>query len=488
MGKLLKSLVLIVVLIGVGAGGYYAYRHFAAPAKVEFRTAEVKHGDLLATIGATGTVEPEEVVDIGAQIQGLVVSFGKDLDGNEVNYRSKVDAGTVLANIDNTLYAADRDNAKAALNSAEAGVPKAIADVAQAKANAVKAERDWTRAQKLGPSDALSQSDYDTYESAFETTKAAVAVAEAEVDQAKAAVVQAQAALNKAQKNVDYCTIVSPVRGVIIDRRVNIGQTVVSSLNAPSLFLLAKDLTRIQVWVSVNEADIGNIVEGKQVTFTVDAFPGRTFHGTVGKVRYSAQMTQNVVTYTVEIVTDNEDGKLLPYLTANVQFEVARLQNVMLVPNAALRYEPGTDVIAPDARASTGGRANRFGAAGGETAGSASEPAGPTTGPTTRPHRHARTQSSTSQPSSDDNTVWTHGRVWVRDADPRYVRPIRVRVGPTDGAFSEVQSKDLTDGTELVTGEIHPDAGTGAAGPGGNPFVPQMPRRGGGGGGGGPAR
>jgi HlyD family secretion protein len=479
MGNRLKSTIFILLLAGIGVGGYYAYRYFTSAPKVVFRTSVVKHGDLLATISATGTVEPVEVVDIGAQIQGLINSFGKDNDGKDIDYRSKVEAGTVLANIDDTLYAADRDNAKAALNSAQAGVPKAEADLNQAKANAVKAERDWARAQKLGPSDALSQSDYDTYESAYETTKAAVAVAAAEIDQAKAAVVQMKAALDKAQKNVDYCTITSPVKGVIIDRRVNIGETVVSSLNAPSLFLLAKDLTKIQVWVAVNEADIGNIIEGKPVTFTVDAFPGRTFHGTVGKVRFNAQMTQNVVTYTVEIETDNSDGKLLPYLTANVQFEVSRLHNVMLVPNAALRYEPGTDEIAPDVRSSLGGRGSKN--EGDTTETDAAAPmTQPTTGPSTRPHSHTHAHT---QPSDGSGPVMTRGRVWVRDADPRYVRPIRVRVGPTDGAFSEVQSDKLSDGTELVTGEIRPDAPAPSAG--GNPFVPQMPRRGGPGGGGG---
>ena len=145
-------------------------------------------------------------------------------------------------------------------------------------------------------------------------------LAKAAVDSAKAATVQAEATLAKAQQTLDYCTIFSPVKGVIIDRRVNIGETVASSLNTPSLFLIAKDLTRIQVWVSVNEADIGNIHPGQDVTFTVDAFPNRTFHGKVNKVRLNATMTQNVVTYTVEVNTDNSDGKLLPYLTANVQF------------------------------------------------------------------------------------------------------------------------------------------------------------------------
>jgi HlyD family secretion protein len=482
MGNRLKSLVFILLLTGLGVGGYYGYRYFTAAPKVVFRSAVVKHGDLLATISATGTIEPEEVIDIGAQIAGQITTFGTDANGKPVDYNSPVEVGTVLANIDSTLYAADRDNAKAAMNSAEIGVTKAEADVNLAKANANKAERDWARAQKLGPSDALSQSDYDTYQSAYETTKASMAVAQAQLEQSKASVVQAQAALNKAQKNVDYCTITSPEKGIIIDRRVTIGETVVSSLNAPSLFLLAKDLTRVQVWVAVNEADIGNIVPGKPVTFTVDAFPGRTFHGTVGKVRLNAQMTQNVVTYTVEIETDNADGKLFPYQTANVQFEINRLHDVMLVPNAALRYEPAADVIAPDVRAAgPTGKSSKGDGADGEGPGSTSGAApttAPTTGPATRSHGHGRAHT---QPADDSAPLMTRGRVWVRDTDPRYVRPIRVRLGPTDGAFSEVQSDKLNDGTELVTGEIRSDAPTGGGGAApGNPFVPQIPRRGGG--------
>ena len=153
-----------------------------------------------------------------------------------------------------------------------------------------------------------------------------------------------------AQRNLSYCTIKSPVKGVIIDRRVNIGQTVVSSLNAPSLFLIAKDLKRMEVWVSVNEADIGNIHQGQPVSFTVDAYPNEIFHGEVGKVRLNATMTQNVVTYTVEVITDNSSGKLLPYLTANVLFELSQKENVLLVPNVALRWSPQTKQVAPEFR------------------------------------------------------------------------------------------------------------------------------------------
>ena len=215
----------------------------------------------------------------------------------------------------------------------------------------LQAEQDWARAQKLGPSDALSQSDYDTYQANYETAKANVAVAESEVTQAEAGIEAAQAALDKAQRNLDFCVIRSPVKGVIIDRRVNIGQTVVSSLNAPSLFLIAKDLTRMQVWVAVNEADIDHIKPGQNVTFTCDALQGETFKGTVNKVRLNATMTQNVVTYTVEVDADNSGGRLLPYMTANVQFEVRRDPNVLLVPNAALRWYPERQAeVVPDAR------------------------------------------------------------------------------------------------------------------------------------------
>ena len=143
-----------------------------------------------------------------------------------------------------------------------------------------------------------------------------------------------------ARTNLGYTTIKSPVRGVIIDRRVNIGQTVVASLNAPSLFLIAKDLRRMQVWASVNEADIGHIRLDMPVRFTVDAYAGETFHGKVTQIRMNATMTQNVVTYTVVVTTDNSNGKLLPYLTANVQFEMDQRSDVLLVPNAALRWKP----------------------------------------------------------------------------------------------------------------------------------------------------
>ena len=194
---------------------------------------------------------------------------------------------------------------------------------------------------------AIAQTDYDTDEANYLAAVANVAVGKATIEQAKAA-------LDMAKTNLDYCTIKSPVKGVIIDRRINVGQTVVSTMSVSSLFLVAKDLTRIQVWASVNEADIGRIQVGMPVTFTCDAFPKTTFRGTVCQIRLNATMTQNVVTYTVVVVTDNSDGKLLPYLTANLQFQVDDHHGVLIVPNAALRWKPKPEQIAAGSHDSTG--------------------------------------------------------------------------------------------------------------------------------------
>ena len=219
---------------------------------------------------------------------------------------------------------------------------------------------------------------------------------------------------------------------------MNIGQTVVASLNAPSLFLIAKDLTRLQVWVAVNEADIGKIHPGQPVTFTVDAFPGETFRGEVGKVRLNASMTQNVVTYTVEIVTDNKYGRLLPYLTANVRFEIGRATGVLQVPNAALRWQPKLEEIAPAFR-----------------------------GP------YERSPDRKEPFGSQRTAVEGCGVIWVPEG--HYVRPMAVRTGINDGTMTEVTAKGLMEGMKIVTGTL---GGAGGLENTGNPFAAQFMRRG----------
>jgi HlyD family secretion protein len=450
-----KAVIALIVLALAGGTAAWYFQRDGDPAVV-FRTAKVTRGDLLISISATGTLEPEEVIDVGAQVAGQIMSFGKDADGKTVDYGSHVEEGTVLAQIDDTLYKAQAAEANAQLQQAQAGVKVANANLEQAKAKLYQAQRDWDRAQKLGPSEALAQASYDSYKSAYETAQANVTVSEASILQAQAAVAQAEAARQRTQRNLDYCTIRSPVKGVIIDRRVNTGQTVVASLNAPSLFLLAKDLTHMQVWVAVNEADIGKIHPGQPVTFTVDAFPGQTFKGEVGKVRLNASMTQNVVTYTVEIITDNSSGQLLPYLTANVQFELDRRSNVLTVPNAALRWTPSPDQIAPQVRDTNGA------------------PATDARRPNDPKSEIRNPKSKAQQPGSAYGNGPTHGTLWA--VEGKYVRPVPVQVGVSDGSLTEVQGRSLTEGMEIVLG-VQPKADASST-DSTNPFAPRFPRRG----------
>ena len=445
MKHLIKKVVIVLVLLGLvgGAGAWYLQRD--SEQTVAFRTAKVARGDLLISISATGTLEPEEVIDVGAQVAGQILSFGKDADGKTVDYGSHVEAGTVLAQIDDTLYKAQAAEAAALIQQAKASLQVANANLDQAKAKRYQAQRDWDRAQKLGSSEALAQTSYDSYKSAYETAQANVAVSEASILEAQASVAQTEAAQQRAQRNLDYCTIKSPVRGVIIDRRVNTGQTVVASLNAPSLFLLAKDLTRMQVWVAVNEADISKIHPGQPVSFTVDAFSGETFRGEVGKVRLNALMTQNVVTYTVEIITDNAGGRLLPYLTANVKFELNRASRVLQVPRTALRWTPTAEQIAPQFREAFESRpAMKKGPGPGQPS-----------------------AAGLAQVSEDGS----QGIVWLLEG--KCVRPIFVRIGMTDGSSAEVEGNGLVEGQEIVTGVQAASAGQAETT---NPFTPKIPR------------
>jgi HlyD family secretion protein len=299
----------------------------------------------------------------------------------------------------------------------------------------------------MGPSDALSQNDYDMYQADYESAKANVAVANVEISSAKNGVALAEAALMKATRNLDFCTIKSPVKGVIIDRRVNIGQTVVSSLNAPSLFLIAKDLARMQIWVAVNEVDVGRISQGTPVTFTCDTFPDQAFEGAVQKVRLNATMTQNVVMYTVEVHAENPKGVLLPYLTAKVRFEVQRQNDVLIVPNVALRWYPMSESqVAPDARSSWKPVEPQQSAASGD------KPARQKQQPSTKPKERKAT-------------------IWLKDG--QFVRPVEVKAGFTDGTRTAISSDQIHEGVEVVTGEVTQTADTTQK----NPFIPQMPSR-----------
>ena len=416
MDLLKKPIVIIAVVVVVIVAGLWWW-HSRGGQQMSFSTVTVKRGDVSATIGATGTIEPLEVVDVGAQVDGLVKSFGTDKDGKTVDYGSVVEQGALLAKIDDSVYAADFSVSKAALLSAQATLE-------QMQAKLDQAEAEWKRAQKLFANKLMDQVDFDTDKANYEVAKADVSVANSGIS-------QAQADLDKAQRNLDFCTIDSPVSGVIIDRRVNIGQTVVASLSTPSLFLIARDLTKMQIWAAVNEADIGRIKAGAPVTFTVDAFPGREFQGTVGKVRLNATMTQNVVLYTVEINIENPDKLLLPYLTANVRFELSHQTNTLIVPNSALRWSPSSLMeVAPGNRNS-----------------SLIDPPGDNSVP------DSANQSKT---------------LWIKSGE--FVRPVAVTAGISDGVSTGVSGAGLHEGDEVVTGEIAAQDDTK------NPFLPKLIR------------
>jgi HlyD family secretion protein len=470
-----KALVWLLILGFLGAGGYFAYRKYVnrSSSDVTYRFAKVRRSDVLSTISATGTIVPEDVIDVGAQVNGQIASFGKDKDGKQIDYRSSVDAGMLLAKIDDALYVADVSTAQALLEQNKAQVLVAEANREQARAKLDQAQRDWDRAQKLGQSKAISQADYDASKSTYEQGVANLALAEATISQAKASVSSAEASVFRAKKNLAYCTINSPVSGVIIDRRVEIGQTVVASMNAPSLFLIAKDLSRMTVLVQVNEADIGQIGAGRPVTFTVDAFPNDVFKGQVRKIRLNATMTQNVVTYTAEIVAENPDLKLLPYLTANVRFIVDKSANALNVPNAALRWLPPASAVvaatsSPGAPSETP-REPKPSDAKSDDQKAAVRPTGD------RPGTPANSEKSPKEHKGAGRTPGAEraGAVWVLDQGG--IRRVDVRIGVSDGLVTAIESDELHEGDQVIVGEqvasaAAPNSTT-------NPFAPQMGQR-----------
>jgi HlyD family secretion protein len=424
----MKKLLFILLVMWVGGAAGVWYWNEGRPQRIAYRTVVVKRGDLLATINATGTLEPEEVVDVGAQIAGSILSFGKDTKdpSKPVSYGSLVEQGTVLARLDDKLF-------RSRVDQARASVAKAEADVEQAQVKVRHAQRELDRAQRLSKSRQISPQELDTITSDADVAKALLLVGQSARELAKAN-------LEEASVNLGYTTITSPVKGVVVDRRVNIGQTVVASLNAPSLFLIAKDLSRMQIWASVNETDVGQIHPGQQVRFTVAAFPGETFLGKVEMIRLNASMNQSVVTYTVVVDVENTSGKLLPYLTARLQFEVEERRDVLIVSNAALRWTPALHHVAPVYR-------SEFSAALRERAALGAEK---------------------SRPKSEKGYE-TRGTLWVKDRDEQFVRPIQVTVGLTDGLSSEITGGDVPEKTAVVVGIALAEEDAGAS-----PFLPQI--------------
>jgi HlyD family secretion protein len=422
-----KILVLAAVLALLGGAGFWYWQTRAGP-PLSFRFAQVKRGRLKATVGSTGTLQPQEVVDVGAQVVGRIISIGEDpgTQSKIVDWGSEVEAGQVLALIDPELYKAQVASTKASVESARADFRVKTATLGQARA-------DWGRATKLYATQSVAQAEYDQYLALKDAAEANLKVSEANIG------VQ-QALLKQAETNLNYTKIVSPVKGTVIDRRVNVGQTVVASLSAPSLFLIAKDLRKLEVWATVNEVDVGKIKVGQDVRFTVDAYPGKTYKGKVvpqGKraPRLNATMNQNVVTYTVVVSVDNSDLKFEPYLTASLTFIVADKKDVLLVPNAALRWQPSRQQIAPEVRDTY----------------------------------YALKQK---KPAASESDTLEHGFVWVQ-GDDGYVRYIELHTGLSDSVNTEVigvlSGGELAEHAHIIIGEGRGEAQASGA----NPFVAQ---------------
>ena len=357
--KTKQKVIIAALVVAVAAGCWVAFSD-KKEGKVQFLTTPVVRGDFVNKVQATGTLEPQELVDVGAQVTGEIKEFGTDVNGKRVDYGSEVKEGQLLARIDDTLVElnikraeASVAQARAQILSAEASTTQAKASISQAQANKNKADRDLARAQKLGVGDALSQMDYDQYVTAAESTAAALESAKAQLNTAEAQQASAAAQLQSAQaqleselRNRDYTRITTPVDGTIVVRQVNVGQTVVSSMNATTLFLVARDLARMQIWASVNEADIAKVHPGQEVRYTVDALPNETFTGKVNKIRPNATMASNVVTYIVEVDIENPERKLLPYMSANANFIVQEIKNCQMVADTAFEFRPRREMMA----------------------------------------------------------------------------------------------------------------------------------------------
>jgi HlyD family secretion protein len=359
----------IIGLAIVAAAAWYWFGNGdAAGGKPAIRLAKVEQGTIANTVTASGTLKALITVDVGTQISGQIKQLMAD-------FNTEVKAGQVIARIDPATFEAkvreieaDVATAKGNVLLMRARLESMLADTRQARSVLELAKLDLARKKELLPSKAISQSVYDQAVSAHEQAEAKVqgliakeAEQAAQIEVAKAQVLQKEATLAQRRIDLQNTFIRSPVDGVVIARNVDVGQTVAASLQSPILFTIAQDLKRMQVEVNVDEADIGRIREGLTASFTVDSFPGRTFPGQVRQVRKAPKEVASVITYTVVVSTQNNDLRLLPGMTANVTFQIARRENVAMIPNAALRFRPGNarpNRASTDAAAATPERGN----------------------------------------------------------------------------------------------------------------------------------
>lgn len=397
-------------------------------AQAQHFTAKVERGDIHDVVEATGTINAVITVQVGSQVSGTISKLF-------VDFNSRVRKGDLVALIDPALFKGAVQQAIADLENAKANLVAARTSVDKARAARVQTKADYDRTVELAKEGVMSQQQLDLAKANFDSANAGVGGAQANVTQAEAQVTQKEAALAVAQTNLNYTVIRSPIDGTVVARNVDVGQTVAASLQAPTIFTIAQDLTKMLVYAKTDESDVGNIKVGKEVTFKVDAFPKETFQGKVSQVRMNATTIQNVVTYDTIIEFANRDLKLFPGMTAYVTIPVATVQNALKVPNTALRYKPP---MAPEEILAI---YKRYGIEGGDR-----KTASDTAAAAEAPQTAGGSQNQPRGPRSDSAVVW-------KLHSDNSMEPMKVSIGITDHSYTEltgVAKGELKEGDELI--------------------------------------
>jgi HlyD family secretion protein len=468
--NMLKRHWLIASVVVVAIAVFAAFQ-FKSNEKPQYFTTKADRGEIRQVVEATGTINAVTTVQVGSQVSGTISRLNAD-------FNSRVKKGQVVAQIDPSLFQGALLQAKADLANAKANLVASQANLEKAQATAVQTKADYERTSGLAKEGVMSQQQLDLAKANADSADAAVAAAKATITQAIAQAQQKQAAGTVAQTNLDYTTIHAPIDGTVIARSVDVGQTVAASLQAPTLFTIAQDLTKMQVYASTDESDVGMIHTGQVVTFKVDAFPKDSFTGTVSQVRLNATTVQNVVTYNTIIDFDNPQMKLFPGMTAYITIPVADASNALRVPNGALRYKP--DMTADQVRALY----KQYGLTSGQQTGTQSASAAGSqtgSGDTGAAGKQRRARSEGTQgggggggetgqqqhaPRADVAVVW-------KLRPDKTLEPVRIRTGITDHTVTEVAQVlkgQLNEGDELVTGGMAASSGAARApGLGGGP-------------------
>jgi HlyD family secretion protein len=434
----------LLSLTAIGLVIFLAAFTFGRKDRAQYFTAKAQTGTINDVVQATGTINAVTTVQVGSQVSGTISKLNAD-------FNSRVRKGEVIAALDPSLFQGALLQAEADLQNARATLASSQADLQKAQAAAAQTKADYARNAALVKDGVVSAQQFDLAKASADTNDAAVVAAQAQVKQAAAQVNLKAAAVQVAKTNLGYTIIRSPIDGIVVARNVDVGQTVAASLQAPTLFNIAQDLTKMQVDTQTDESDVGNIKVGQGSTFTVDAYPNQTFRGKVVQIRLNPTTVQNVVTYDSVIAFDNPQMKLFPGMTAYVNIPVATAENVLEVPNTALRFKP--DMKPEQLRAvyeKYGISQMAAAAPSGST--SASKPANGSSAP----------PAATRVPRHDVSVVW-------KVAADKSLQPVQIRTGITDHTNTEVAQLlkgSLQPGDELVTGAVSMNQKSGGLGPG----------------------